>query len=265
MCTPAAVTRTRWRLVLALLLAPAAGVAQRPARDTLDIGFEDAAAPWSQPDGTGFANDLVIAALRAEGIAVRKHVLPYARCKQLVLRGELVACTSMSPERGLTNRVRFSRRTLFVFTCSFFERRDQPLPGAITALEPGTRVGIVFGYEYPPEMMRVLRQRGARLEPAPSEEANLRKLARGRLDAAVVNRDDIKSPHWVAANAGVLGRVALAFTGGTLPAYIGFSLAHPDGLAMAERFDRGFDRIIASGEAARIRQQWIARSAARAP
>ena len=44
-----------------------APVAAMPA-NALEIAVEDDAAPWSQPDGTGYANDLVRAAFAAVGI-----------------------------------------------------------------------------------------------------------------------------------------------------------------------------------------------------
>lgn len=228
-------------------------------RETIDVGVEDAAAPWSQPDGTGYANDLVRAAFDAVDIDVRLHVLPYARCKQHVLNGELVACVSMSPAPELRHAVRFSARPLFVFTCRFLESPLRPIARRIEDFPLGTRVGTVLGYEYPPEMLEHLRRRGAILEPAPTEETNLRKLAAGRIAAAVVNSDAVKSPDWVAARAGVTGRVRSVFSIGAMPAYVGFSTAHRDGRALAARFDRGYARIIASGEQRRIQRRWISR------
>ena len=234
-----------------------------PERRTIDIGVEDAAAPWSQADGTGYANDVVRAAFGAVGIDVRMRVLPYARCKQHVVRGELVACVSMSPAPELRGLVRFSAQPLFVFTSDFFENVAHPLPPSIADFRPGTRVGTVLGYEYPLEVLDALRRSGAILDPTPKEELNLRKLAAGRLDAAMVNRDVVKSPHWVAAQAGVTGKVRPVFRVVGMPAYIGFSLAHRDGAALADRFDRGHARIITSGERDRIQRRWIAQGLAR--
>ncbi len=254
------VSRTALGAFAALALVAATGPPPPAAeRETIDIGVEDAAAPWSQADGTGYANDLVRAAFDAVDVDVRMHVLPYARCKQHVVKGELVACVSMSPAPELRGVVRFSARPLFVFTCEFFEGPPRPLPRRIEALRVGTRVGTVLGYEYPPEMLEHLRRRRAVLEPASTEEINLRKLAAGRLDAAVVNRDAVKSPDWVAARAGVAGRVHLVFQIGGMPAYVGFSLAHPHGPRLADRFDRGYALIIASGERDRIQRRWISR------
>jgi ABC-type amino acid transport substrate-binding protein len=228
-------------------------------RETIDVGVEDAAAPWSQADGTGYANDLVRAAFDAVDVDVRLHVLPYARCKQHVLNGELVACVSMSPAPELRRVVRFSSTPLFVFTCRFFENPRYPLARRIEDFPRGTRVGTVLGYEYPPQMVERLRRRGAILEPAPTEETNLRKLAAGRIAAAIVNSDVVKSSDWVAARAGVTGRVRAVFSVGAMPAYIGFSTVHREGRALAARFDLGYARIIASGERRRIQHRWITR------
>ncbi|MDB4892209.1 MAG: hypothetical protein JWL61_4064 [Gemmatimonadetes bacterium] len=235
------------------------------SRETIDIGVEDAAAPWSQADGTGYANDLVRAAFDAEGIDVRLHVLPYARCKQHVLNGVLVACVSMSQAPELRGVVRFSAKPLFVFTCQFYENPRWPLARRIEDFPRGTRVGTVIGYEYPPEMMERLERRGAILEPAPTEETNLKKLAAGRIAAAVVNNDAVKSADWLAERAGVMGRVHSVFNIGHMPAYIGFSTVHPRAALLADRFDRGYARVIASGERDRIQRRWMAHASTGRP
>jgi ABC-type amino acid transport substrate-binding protein len=244
---------------LALVSSPRGG-----ERETIDIGVEDAAAPWSQADGTGYANDLVRAAFDAMDVDVRMHVLPYARCKQHVVNGELIACVSMSPAPELRGVVRFSAKPLFVFACEFYENPARPFPGRIDDFPAGTTVGTVLGYEYPPEMLASLRRRGAVLEPAATEEINLRKLAAGRIVAAVVNRDGVKSADWVVVRAGVAGRVRPVFSIGEMPAYIGFSMAHPGGAALADRFDVGYARVIESGERDRIQRRWISRGTTRA-
>jgi ABC-type amino acid transport substrate-binding protein len=232
------------------------------SRETIDIGVEDAAAPWSQADGTGYANDLVRAAFDAVGVDVRLHVLPYARCKQQVLNGALVACVSMSPAPELNEVVRFSARPLFVFTCRFLENPRFPIARRIEDFPRGIRVGTVIGYEYPPEMLTRLHLRGAVLEPTSSEETNLRKLAAGRIAAAVVNSDSVKSPEWVAERAGVTGRVRSVLSVGRMPAYVGFSTVYPLGRRFADRFDRGYARVMASGERNRIQRRWIERGVA---
>jgi ABC-type amino acid transport substrate-binding protein len=249
------------RLVRATLAAAAlysGSVTAQAPRDTIDLGVEDAAAPWSQPDGTGYANDVARAAFAASGIATRLHVLPYARCKSLVVSGALAACASMSPAPELRNVVRFSAHPMFVFACDFFENPMHPIGRKIDELPLRSVVGTVLGYEYPPEILTRLARRQAILEPAPTEETNLRKLAAGRITTTIINRDEIKSAEWVAARAGVRGRVASVYRMGALPGYVGFSVAHPRGLELLRRFDDGMRRIIANGEVDRIKRRWIA-------
>ena len=120
----------------------------------------------------------------------------------------------------------------------------------------------MIGYEYPPEMLTRLHLRGAVLEPTSSEETNLRKLAAGRIAAAVVNSDSVKSPEWVAERAGVAGRVRSVLSVGRMPGYVGFSTVHPRGRRFADRFDRGYARVMASGERNRIQRRWIERGVA---
>lgn len=245
-------------LVLSLL-----SISDRRAQqfETIDIAVEDAAAPWSQPDGRGYANDVVRAAFDAVGIDARLHVMPYARCKALAVRGDYVACVTMSPAPELVKTILFSKEPLFTYSCVFFENPDHPIGKHIDDLSKGTVVATVLGYEYPPEVLAHLAARGVVVEPAATEEINLRKLASRRVAAVIVNRDDVKSADRVAVHAGVATKVRAAFNYGSLPGYVGFSLANPRGRALAKRFDAGMEKVIQSGERERIRRSWIARGA----
>jgi len=250
----------RARAVIAAGALAALGTARAgPAPDQpLVVAVEDQASPWSQPDGTGYANDVVRTAFAAAGVDVRFRVVPYARCKQLVVRGAEAACFSMSREPGIDSVVALADAPLFTCAVGFFERRAAPLGVARAAgLQRRTVVGVVLGYEYP-ESLRDLVRRGVLVfEPAPSEEINLRKLAAGRLDAALVNYDVVKTPDYVAASAGVRGRVRPAFDAGLLPSYIGFSRRHPRGAWALGRFNVGMRRIAADGRLRDIERRWV--------
>src|SRR5262245_14943835 len=91
-----------------LTLAAPAAMAQ-----TVVIGAEDDAAPWSYADGTGYANDVVRLAFGSSGWKGRVKVMPYARCKALVLSGDLAACFSMSRTTELEARLLFPHESLF--------------------------------------------------------------------------------------------------------------------------------------------------------
>ncbi len=98
------------------------------------------------------------------------------------------------------------------------------------------------------------------LDQSASEEINLRKLADGRLDAAIINVNRIKTGAALIARAGLTGQVELAFAGGTLQSFIGFSRRHPRGLEARDQFNAGDQRIRADGTLTKLEASWIERT-----
>jgi polar amino acid transport system substrate-binding protein len=222
------------------------------------IAAEDAAGQWSNRDGTGYANDVVREAYRAAGIAVIFKVVPYARCKHLVTSGDVVACFNMSPETGLHEYVRFSDKPLFVVQFDYFRNRRKPLKAKKEIdIPPGTIVGIVIDYEYPQSAMK-LKEKGVIFQEARDEETNLRKLALGRIDAAIINHNEIKPIAAMIDEAGALGSVEFAFHGGSMGSYIGFSRENPQGEFARKKFNRGYQIIRRNGTLKRIAAKWAA-------
>src|SRR5499433_2311933 len=84
-------------LILLVLVLFAARSSAEAQTKSLVLAVEDDASPWSRPDGSGYANDVVRAAFKAVGVAVELQVVPYARCKRMALRGEVAGCFNMSP------------------------------------------------------------------------------------------------------------------------------------------------------------------------
>ena len=228
--------------------------------DKLVVLAEDDAAPWSFENGTGYANDVVKAAFAAAGVEVELQVVPYERGKQMVLKGTGVACFSMSWLPEYAGKIVFADQPLFTCQADFFENLNRPL--AVRNMEGITNkivVGITEGYEYPPALIR-LRDRGVvRLEAAASEDLNLKKLAAGRIDAAILNYDQIKTAGYMLAKAGVVGKVGRAFKCGELRSFLGFSQVHPQGLWARAKFNQGWQIIEAHGTLRTIEKAWIAR------
>jgi ABC-type amino acid transport substrate-binding protein len=245
--------------LLGLLLAGLpAGAAEK-----LQLAVEDAAAPWSRGDGTGYANDIVVAAYRAAGVEVELTVVPYERCKHLVVRGDVPACFSMSWLPEFEPTVVFPDEPLFTCTAAYYQAVARPVKASRQEELPrGTVVGTTLGYEYPPKFYELERAGVIVAEKAPSEELNLKKLAAGRVDLALVNVDlDVKRGEDLVRRAGVVGEVRPAFVGGVLRSFIGFSKKHPRGAWARARFEEGFRRIRADGTVARIGQAWRAPAA----
>jgi polar amino acid transport system substrate-binding protein len=123
-------------------------------------------------------------------------------------------------------------------------------------ISKGSIVGIVKGYEYP-QSINDLASRGIILDAGYDEESNLKKLALGRIDYTLINHNAIKPSSSMVDHAGLKDKIIFAFHGGALNSYIGFSAHHPDGAWAREQFNKGFAKIIKSGEVKRIENLWL--------
>jgi len=248
------------RLWAAFLIAVSPALSHAAAAaaqaDELVIDVEDEADPFSRPDGTGYANDVVRAAYGAMGVKVRLDVVPYARCKANVLAAKVAGCFSMSWKTGFEGRLVFSQRPLFSVHAVLVADPGRPMGAKRPQdIQSGTVVGIVNGYEYPPAVAELV-SRGVVLEPTGSEETNLRKLAAGRIDAAVlmVSTQPEDSPDRATLKGSK--RYVPAMTLGVMGSHIGFSVQHPGGDAARRQFDEGLRRIQADGTLAKISRRW---------
>jgi polar amino acid transport system substrate-binding protein len=238
-----------------MLLGCVSASAAPAAAARVQILVEDAASPWSNRDGQGYANDLVRAAFAAVGVEVELKVVPYARCKAMVLHADAVACFSMSASPELGNLVRFSDKPLFSGTPRFYYNVDHKVTAkSVAELTRGMRVGIVHGYEYPPFVAQ-LAQRGIVVERARSDVANLRKLAAGRIEVALVMTDEMRNEEVILRQAGV-NRIAFGFQSTPMESFIGFSTRHPDSDALRRNFNTGYQLISQNGTRSRIQARW---------
>jgi len=230
------------------------------AETALEIMAEDDAAPWSQADGSGAANDIVKASFAAAGVDIVLRTVPYARCKHMVLTGQIAACFSMSADASLGDKVVFADQPIYRVYTQYFHNPQHPLSAHNEAeISRGAVVGIVNGYEYPTSVT-ALAQRGIVLEAAGSEKANLKKLAAGRLDAAVAQLDEFKSVEYLTQEAHVEGLVQPVFRASQLGSYIGFSTQHAQGLWARDRFNEGFAKIRSNGTLQTIMAKWRAQT-----
>jgi polar amino acid transport system substrate-binding protein len=225
----------------------------------LQIMAEDASEPFSRADGTGYANDILRAAFHAAGVEVAFDVVPYARCKKSLEQAKTPACFSMSWQKEFEGLIAFSEAPIFEVYADVFQSKGAPFKFAgAQDLGKGTILGIVNEYEYPESIYR-LESRGVALERGLNEQANLKMLARGRLNAAVVMTSDFERPLQRARDAGVDAAVTYAFRSGTMKSYVGFSLKHPQGEWARQKFNAGYRIISANGTKDRIRNQWMSK------
>ena len=247
--------------VLAIALLFSVTPAARAADPTIEIYVENAADPFSRPDGTGYANDVVRAAFEAVGVRIKFKVVPYARCKYKVLSAEAAACVSMSWDPSFEGRIKFADTPLITVTPVYYENRARPLTARSEAeLGKGVVVGTIRGYEYPKTVMEA-KARGMVFHENTSEQANLQKLALGRLDAVMVMSNPLTGVgHW-AKEADVESHVRVAFTSASSEhGFFAVSIAHRDGLPALAQYNEGIRIITANGRLEQIRARWTTRS-----
>jgi ABC-type amino acid transport substrate-binding protein len=241
-------------LVAAVLAAFCCAASAQPS--LVSILVEDDAEPFSRQDGSGYANEIVQAAFAAVGVKAELKVVPYARCKALVLAGSEAACFSMSWDASFQGVLQFSRKPLFSVTPIYFQNRKHRLAAKTESdLGGGLTIGIVNGYEYPESAMRA-QTRGAAFAAARTEQVNLKKLALGRIDAALVMDNALHGASQWVRDAGVEKDVMATFASTRQDAYIGFSLQHPQGAWALAQFDKGYAAITETGVARKIADKW---------
>jgi polar amino acid transport system substrate-binding protein len=249
------------RFVVVLLAGVAVSsrilAAQTPA-PTIEIAAEDAADLWSRPDGRGFANEVVRAAFHAAGAEVNFRVVPYARCKHLVIAGSVVACFSMSRDPALNGSVIFPSVPIFTCYADLVENPAHPVRrvAQLSELPRGTIVGTVLGYEYPAAVQQAVKSGAVVLDEAPTEEMLLRKLAAGRLPLAILNVNESKSLAYVSALAHLAAPPVPVNRVGTLESYLGFSAKHPGAKQAMHLYEDGMRKIAGNGVLAAITRRW---------
>ncbi len=250
------------RLCVALAIAAYAVSAVSVARaQTIVVGAEDDAAPWSYPDGTGYVNDVVAAAFKAVGWTVQQRVLPYARCKASATKGLVTACFLMGRTPELEAAFLFPKEPVVNAQNLLLARQDSPMQGC----DPSQwgrmpSIGIVRGYEYVGAVDDLTRNTSLKIDVSNSERSNLRKLQAGHLQAAVLTIDDVKQLDYVAKMAGVEPNFKTVCDFGSLPSHVGFSRTAPGSEQALAAFNEGYDRLKRRGELGALQTSWRIRA-----
>ncbi|AMC33219.1 substrate-binding periplasmic protein [Janthinobacterium sp. B9-8] len=226
------------------------------AGPSIDLMVENAAEPFSRADGSGYSNELIVAIFAAVGIEAKLKVVPYTRCKNMVLEARGIACFNMAWEPALEGKVKFPSVPLYTVTPIYFQNKSRPVSAQNEAeLALGTKIGVVHGYEYPPSASS-LPKRGVVFVAGNSEQINLKQLASGSLDAALVMANEIQIPAYWAKSAGVTGQVETVFSSTKQDVFIGFSIQHPKGLWALSQFEQGYKIISDNGRLKQIKAKW---------
>ncbi len=227
------------------------------AQTTYSILAEDAAGLWGQADGTGAGNDIVKAAYLAMDVKISLSIVPYNRCKTLVMNGHALACFGMGWSEELQSKVIFSHERIYTNTATIFVRKtDAHKYKSLADVRPKTRIGTVLGYEYPDTFVRLLKSEIFVADHALSEVQSLQKLAIGRLDFVIANLDDLKNADYLLKQAGVADKVERAFALESAGTFLGFAADDPKTADAMKTFDAGMNKIKRDGTLATILKTW---------
>ena len=152
--------------------------------ETITLGAENDWSPYANPDGTGMANEIVAAAYKFVGVEVSFKVGPYNRLLKEVKDGAILGVFNVPRESAIEKIYIFGNTPLFIAHSAYYHNTGNPLSaGKKEDLVHGEKIGVVFDYGYGDFFSK--NDRIVKI-PVRSDLLNLRKLARGRLDATIL-------------------------------------------------------------------------------
>lgn len=191
----------------------------------------------------GFTTEIVTAVLERAGYRVDITFMPWARVLRRVARGEADAMypAYYSKERDRIYALSDPFAQSFLV---FYKRAEDDIAYTSLRALQGYRIGVVRGYVNAPAFDEAAF---LRKEAADSDESNLRKLLKGRIDLAVIDRHTAR--HLIATRipeaAGRL--VPLAPPLQIKPLYLGVSRRISRHDAIVEDFNRSLSEARSDG------------------
>ncbi len=212
------------------------------AAETITLGAENDWIPYANADGTGMSNEIVRAAYQAVGIEVKFQIGPYNRLLKSVRNGDLLGVFNVPKQRSIEDMYLFGRTPLFTALSAYYQNPERPLKATRKEeLVHGETVGVVFDYGYGDFFSNNDKIKKVEVR---SDLLNLRKLAKGRIDATILYD---KTARKLIQEDGLTGKVEKAFDSETADIYLAFSKKFPKAAHYAEKLDEGLTIIKADG------------------
>ena len=236
--------RLIWCLSL-LLLFMAAGSAG--ANETITLGAENDWVPYSNKDGTGMANEIVLAAYKAVGVDVTFKVAPYNRLLKMVRDGEILGAFNIPKELSNEKEYLFGKVPIFIARSAYYQNVSNPLSATgKEGLKNGEKIGVVFDYGYGNFFSG--NDKIVKIEVR-SDLLNLRKLAKRRIDATILYD---KTARKLIKENGLSDKIVKVFDSETGEIYVAFSKRFPNAKQYADKLDQGLTAIEKTGGMKRI-------------
>jgi len=210
--------------------------------ETIILGAENDWVPYSDQDGTGMANEIVLAAYKAVGIDVKLQVGPYNRLLKMVKNGEILGAFNVPKDRSNEKEYIFGKIPLFAALSAYYYNVEEPLSATRKEeLVNGEKVGVVFDYGYGEFFSNNDRVTKIKVR---SDLLNLRKLAKGRIDATILYD---KTAQKLIKENGLTGKILKAFDRETAEIYVAFSKVFRRAEYYADKLNEGLAIIKTNG------------------
>jgi polar amino acid transport system substrate-binding protein len=202
-------------------------------------------APYVEKDlpGRGFTTEIVTTVFERAGYRVEISFMPWARVLRRVARGDAHAMYPAYQSKERIHVYAFSdpfARSYLVF----YKRVEDDIEYTTLGDLSGYRIGVVRGYVNSPAFDRAgyLQK-----EATDSDESNLRKLLKGRIDLAVIDRDT--AAHLIETRIpGAAGRlVPLDRPLQVKPLYLAVSKNIPGYSTIVADFNRALEEMSSEG------------------
>lgn len=237
--------------ILSVLLFGAQGAAYA---EEVALCAEDAFVPFSEANGTGLSNDIVVAAYKAVGVDAKIKVYPFTRLMVMVKDGSAIGGFNAVPTSDTKADYLFGKSPIYVTHMYFYYNSQSPIVIDTEAdimaklVKPKVVVGDVAGYIYPPAYTALTTSKdpnkSLKEESVDSDEILIKKLQAQRNKIALMTAE-VADYH--------INRMGLqkAFGHGKYvwdaPLYIAFSKKNPKSKHFMELFDKGMETIKANG------------------
>lgn len=247
-----------FRLVFSLFLIAVTGASPVDATEykkEITLGSEDAWAPYSNPDGTGMANDIITAAYKAVGIKVNYVVKPYNRLLKETEDGKILGAFNIPDDAVRVAQFLFHKIKLYDAVSYYYYNVDAPLKehtkedfkdGEVT-------IGLIPDYGYGREFAAIREAEKFTAAYTRSDEQNINKLLKKRIDTALVFD---KTAHILFKEMNLYGKIEKGFENERAAIFVGFSKALPESQYYADLLDEGLKIIQENGQYDKIMRSY---------